>query len=119
MFPNQYSVYLHDTPSRYLFEREARAFSAGCIRTERPLELAELLLAPQGWDQARIRQTLESRELANVVLETPMPVLLTYFTARVIDDGTLLFFPDIYERDKRIAAGLAAPFSLDLPVRTP
>ena len=115
MFPNRYAVYLHDTPSRYLFEREARAFSAGCIRTERPLELAELLLSPQGWDQARIREVLDSGKLTNVVLETPMPVLLTYFTARVNDDGTLFFFPDVYDRDKRISTGLAAPFSFEPP----
>ena len=116
MFPNRYSVYLHDTPSRYLFEREARAFSAGCIRTERPFELAELLLAPQGWDRARIQEVLDSGRLTNVVLETPMPVLLTYFTAGVDDDGMLFFFPDIYERDKRIADGLAAPFRFEPPV---
>ena len=116
MFPNSYSVYLHDTPSRYLFEREARAFSAGCIRTERPFELAELLLAPQGWDRARIQEVLDSGKLTNVVLEIPMPVLLTYFTAGVDDDGKLFFFPDIYERDKRIADGLAAPFRFEPPV---
>ncbi|MGI9225378.1 MAG: L,D-transpeptidase family protein [Woeseiaceae bacterium] len=115
MFPNGYSVYLHDTPSRYLFEREARAFSAGCIRTERPFELAELLLGPQGWDQARIQEVLDSGKLTNVVLETPMPVLLTYFTARVNDDGTLVFFPDVYDRDKHVAAGLAAPFRFEPP----
>ncbi len=115
MFPNEYSVYLHDTPSRYLFEREARAFSAGCIRTERPFELAELLLGPQGWDSARIQDVLDSGKLTNVVLATPMPVLLTYLTARVTDNGTLLFFPDVYERDAAIAAGLAAPFSFEPP----
>jgi murein L,D-transpeptidase YcbB/YkuD len=116
MFPNRYSVYLHDTPSRYLFEREARAFSAGCIRTERPFELAELLLGPQGWDRARIQEVLDSGRLTNVVLETPMPVLLTYFTAGVDDEGTLFFFPDIYERDKRIADELSAPFRFEPPV---
>ena len=117
MFPNQYSVYLHDTPSRYLFDRESRAFSAGCIRTERPFELAELLLGPQGWDQARIQEVLDSGRLTNVVLETPMPVLLTYFTAQVNDDGTLAFFPDVYERDGRISAGLAAPFRFEPPAQ--
>ncbi len=116
MFPNRYSVYLHDTPSRYLFEREARAFSAGCIRTERPFELVELLLGPQGWDRARIQEVLDSGRLTNVVLETPMPVLLTYLTSRVDDDGTLYFFPDVYERDRRIAEGLAAPFRFEPPV---
>jgi murein L,D-transpeptidase YcbB/YkuD len=115
MFPNRYAVYLHDTPSRYLFEREGRAFSAGCIRTERPFELAEFLLGPQGWDQARIQKVLDSGELTNVVLRTPMPVLLTYFTARVNLDGTLLFFPDVYDRDKRVVEALAAPFSFRPP----
>jgi murein L,D-transpeptidase YcbB/YkuD len=98
-----------------LFEREGRAFSAGCIRTERPFELAEFLLGPQGWDQARIQKVLDSGELTNVVLRTPMPVLLTYFTARVNLDGTLLFFPDVYDRDKRVVEALAAPFSFRPP----
>lgn len=116
MFPNRYAVYLHDTPSRYLFDREDRAFSAGCIRTERPFELAELLLGPQGWDSARLQSVVDSGELTNVVLQTPMPVLLTYFTARVDDDGTLYFFPDIYNRDQLISESLAAPFRLDPPL---
>ena len=77
--------------------------------------LAELLLGPQGWDSARIQDVLDSGKLTNVVLETPMPVLLTYLTARVNDDGTLLFFPDVYERDAAIAAGLEEPFSFKPP----
>jgi len=115
MFPNKHSVYLHDTPSKYLFERAGRAFSHGCIRTQNPFDLAELLLAPQGWDRQRIQETLDSKELTNVVLETPVPVLITYFTARVDPDGTVHFFDDVYQRDQRVAEALARPFSFELP----
>ncbi len=115
MFPNKYAVYLHDTPSKYLFERAGRAFSHGCIRTQNPFDLAELLLAPQGWDRQRIQETLDSKQLTNVVLEKPMPVLLTYFTARADPDGTVHFFDDVYQRDQRVAEALAKPFSFDLP----
>ena len=101
--------------ARYLFDRESRTFSSGCIRTERPLELAELLLGPQGWDQARIQSVLDSGELTNVVLETPMPVLLTYLTARPDADGAVFFFPDVYNRDQRIAEALDAPFLFEPP----
>ncbi len=69
----------------------------------------------QGWDRARIQQVLDSGRLTNVTLETPMPVLLTYLTARVDDDGTLHFFPDVYDRDQPIADGLAAPFRFEPP----
>jgi murein L,D-transpeptidase YcbB/YkuD len=115
MFPNKHAVYLHDTPSKYLFERAGRAFSHGCIRTQNPFDLAELLLASQGWDRQRIQETLDSKQLTNVVLEKPMPVLLTYFTARADPDGTVHFFDDIYQRDQRVAEALAKPFSFDLP----
>jgi murein L,D-transpeptidase YcbB/YkuD len=115
MFPNKYAVYLHDTPSKYLFERAGRAFSHGCIRTQNPFDLAELLLAPQGWDRQRIQETLDSKKLTNVVLEKPMPVLLVYLTARADPDGTVHFFDDVYERDQRVAEALAKPFSFDPP----
>ena len=115
IFPNKHAVYLHDTPSKYLFERAGRAFSHGCIRTQNPFDLAELLLAPQGWDRQRIQETLDSKELTNIVLETPVPVLLTYFTVRVDSNGTVNFFDDVYKRDERVAEALARPFSFDLP----
>jgi murein L,D-transpeptidase YcbB/YkuD len=72
-------------------------------------------LAPQGWDRQRIQETLDSKQLTNVVLEKPMPVLLTYFTARADPDGTVHFFDDVYQRDQRVAEALAKPFSFDLP----
>lgn len=115
MFPNKHAVYLHDTPSKYLFERAGRAFSAGCIRTQNPFDLAELLLAPQGYDRQRIQEVLDSKQLTNIVLETPMPVLLTYFTARADPDGTVHFFDDVYERDGKVAEALARPFTFEPP----
>lgn len=111
MFPNEHSVYLHDTPARALFERTARAFSSGCIRVERPLELARLLLDdPVRWSDDRLREAVASGRTQTVPVRLTVPVLLLYFTATVDADGTLRFRPDLYGRDKAIVAALAAPF---------
>lgn len=112
MFPNQFAVYLHDTPSRELFGRAGRAFSSGCIRIENPFELAEYLLRDDGWDRSRIDSVIDSGELTNVVLTTPVPVLLLYWTASVERDGQVHFYDDIYGRDDAVAAALAAPFAI-------
>jgi murein L,D-transpeptidase YcbB/YkuD len=109
MFPNEYSVYLHDTPSRALFERDSRAFSSGCIRVEQPLELAERLLG-LGWDRARIEATIASGRTETVFLDDPMAVLLLYWTAEVDADGGVSFFPDLYGRDAALIEALAEPF---------
>ncbi|MBZ0217050.1 MAG: L,D-transpeptidase family protein, partial [Fimbriimonadaceae bacterium] len=111
MFPNEHSVYLHDTPSRNLFERTARAFSSGCIRLHRPLDLAEQILQTQGvagWTRARINQTIETRQRTIVNLAEPLNVHLTYSTAWVGEGGTLNFRPDIYGRDKKLYRALFA-----------
>jgi len=115
IFPNPYMVYLHDTPSKGLFARTERAFSHGCIRTQNPFDLAELLLTKQGWDRARIDQVVESRKITRVNLDTPMTVMLLYFTALVDQDGTVNFRNDVYERDARIIEGLDEPFRVDPP----
>jgi murein L,D-transpeptidase YcbB/YkuD len=115
MFPNPYMVYLHDTPSQGLFARSERAFSHGCIRTENPFELVELLLADQGWDRARIDEVLASRKTTRVILETPMTVMLLYFTARVDDDGTVQFRRDVYDRDSALLDALDTPFLASPP----
>ena len=113
MFPNPYAVYMHDTPSRSLFEKSDRAFSSGCIRVERPLELAELLLAGQtGWDQTALARAIAEGKTRAVTLAAPVPVLLSYWTAWVDRSGTLQFRRDLYGRDARIVAGLAAPFAV-------
>ena len=109
MFPNRYSVYLHDTPDRDLFDRTDRAFSSGCIRVERPLELAEHLLAGSGWDRARIDRALERPGEQTIPLPQPVPVHLLYWTAWTEDDGRVHFRRDIYNRDAALDAALELP----------
>jgi murein L,D-transpeptidase YcbB/YkuD len=115
MFPNKYMVYLHDTPSKGLFARSERAFSSGCIRTENPFELAEILLADQGWDRTRIDRVLESKKITRVNLSEPMTVMLLYWTADADADGTVQFRKDLYNRDAPIIEGLDTPFEFTLP----
>jgi murein L,D-transpeptidase YcbB/YkuD len=115
MFPNEYAVYLHDTPSKYLFDRADRTFSSGCIRVENPFELAEVLLGSDGWTQEKFRQVLDTGKERTVFLSEPIPVLLLYWTAQANPDGTVSFFRDVYERDAMVAKALNAPFVIDLP----
>lgn len=111
MFPNPYLVYLHDTPSQALFEREQRAFSSGCIRTERPLELAELLLAsPDRWSRAAIDAAVNSGSTRTVRLPKPVPVLILYWTVDLDDQGAMVFKPDPYGRDPKLLRALDRPF---------
>ncbi len=114
MFPNKHAVYLHDTPSKYLFGKAERAFSHGCIRVENPYEFAELLLGPD-WDQDKIAATLDSKEIKTVSLPKPLPVLLMYWTAIVSKDGEVFFYNDVYQRDQNVADALDAPFRIELP----
>ena len=113
MFPNPYLVYLHDTPSQSLFERADRAFSSGCVRVERALELAERVLGDaSSWNQSSIAQVIASEQPRTVTLKTSVPVLLTYWTAWVDLQGVTNFRRDLYDRDARWAAGLNAPFKV-------
>ncbi|SNR70381.1 L,D-transpeptidase family protein [Puniceibacterium sediminis] len=115
MFPNKYNIYLHDTPSKSLFEREVRAFSHGCIRLADPRDFAVALLAaqtsdPEGLFLSRLRTGKESR----INLETPVPVHLIYRTAFTSAKGKTSYRRDIYGRDARIwsalsEAGVALP----------
>jgi murein L,D-transpeptidase YcbB/YkuD len=120
MFPNAFMVYLHDTPSKTLFGRTQRAFSSGCIRVERPFELAELLLNDQKkWNQATIQQVLETQQTRTVMLEDPLPVLLLYWTAEMDDAGRIHFREDIYGRDERILKALDGEFVFKAPSNVP
>ncbi len=113
MFPNPYFVYLHDTPHKELFEADQRAFSSGCMRTERPLELAELLLAdPARWNRTAIDAAVATGVTRTVRLAKPVPVLILYWTVDQDDDGSLLFKPDPYSRDARELAALDRPFEI-------
>lgn len=109
MFPNAHNVYLHDTPGRSLFARTFRSFSHGCIRVERPLELAAALLAGrEEWPPARIAELSTGERETTVVLETPVPVHLLYWTAWVdAETGLIHYRRDLYRRDTRVSAALA------------
>jgi murein L,D-transpeptidase YcbB/YkuD len=118
MFPNEHLIYLHDTPSRNLFEQSERTFSSGCIRVERPLELAELLLAGQnGWSRAAIDKALESRVTRTVKLDKPVPILIMYLTAIAEPDGQVRFYRDVYKRDAALLQALDGELIIDVPSR--
>lgn len=107
MFPNEFSVYLHDTPGRELFARESRTFSSGCIRLERPLELAEWLLRNSpDWSREAIDRAIASGSERVVMLREKVPVHLLYWTAWINDEDELHFRNDIYGRDTLVLASL-------------
>lgn len=110
MFPNDYNVYLHDTPARELFDERVRAFSHGCVRVADPAALAEYVLAGrEGWSPSRIRETLAAGERVRVTLADPVPVYLVYLTA-FEQDGALAFRADRYRQDDVLIEALG-----DLP----
>jgi murein L,D-transpeptidase YcbB/YkuD len=115
LFPNEHSVYMHDTPHRELFARDVRAFSNGCIRLEKPVELAEILLAGQSDDPAGLYRSLRAGgKEKGVALEQTVPVHIVYRTVIFDEDGVAHYRPDVYGRDARIfealeAAGVTLP----------
>ena len=107
VMPNPLSVYLHDTPSKALFDRDVRAFSHGCIHTDDALGFAETLLSgTPGWDRASIDAAIVAGKTVQVDLGKPMPVYVGYFTLWAATDGTLTSYPDVYKLDEAIAAAL-------------
>ena len=108
LFPNKHAVYLHDTPSKSLFNANTRAYSHGCIRVRNPVRLAELVLgADKGWDAARVRSLVEDGPEDNPIkLDTKIPVHVTYFTAAVDENGKIETFPDVYGHERRITQAL-------------
>lgn len=109
VFPNKYDIYLHDTPYQEDFAKAARAFSHGCIRAERPVDLAVWALRGKpGWDLKQIWVAIDAGEERTVKLAEPIDVFFLYNTAWVDDDGTVQFRADIYERDKKLVEALGA-----------
>jgi murein L,D-transpeptidase YcbB/YkuD len=107
MFPNRFNVYLHDTPSKDLFEKTTRTFSSGCIRIEKPIELVEYLLRDDPrWTHENIVAALEKTEEITIQLRSPVPIHLLYWTAFVENDGLVHFRDDIYGRDRRLDQAL-------------
>ena len=111
IFPNPHVVYLHDTPSKSLFDHTDRAFNSGCIRVEKPFELAELLLNdPEKWNQEGIKKAVESGKTRTVFLPVPVPVLLFYWTVEPFPNGEVHFKSDLYGRDEALLEGLNGEF---------
>ena len=118
MFPNEHAVYLHDTPSKSLFERDYRVFSHGCIRVQNPYLLAQILLDDnEKWSVEKIEAAVDSRVTQRIVLDRKIPIYLTYWTAAVDDDLEVNFSRDPYNRDERVLAGLDKPFVAPEQVR--
>jgi murein L,D-transpeptidase YcbB/YkuD len=110
IFPNDYNVYLHDTPNHELFRKDVRAFSHGCIRLEKPSELAQWVL---GWSAARVEAATQGANNHEVDLPHKVPVYIVYFTT-FVDSGQLFFGNDLYDRDSKLvtemrAAALSTP----------
>jgi L,D-transpeptidase YcbB len=102
IFPNQYDIYLHSTPAVSLFEQTRRDFSHGCIRVQKPADLAVWVLQGQGgdWDLAKVQAAMDDGPNNRTVsLKNPLPIVIFYLTARVDDDGQVNFFDDIYGYD--------------------
>ncbi len=117
IFPNEHFVFLHDTPSRSLFERTDRTFSSGCIRVDQPLVLAEKLLDdPEKWNQASLEAVIDGRKTQRIFLEDTVPVVIIYLTAMlepVSDD--VRFMKDVYDRDQPLLDALNGEVLIDLP----
>ena len=104
IFPNQYDIYLHSTPAVSLFEQTRRDFSHGCIRVQKPADLAVWVLQDQGgWDAEKVQAAMNSGpDNRTVSLKTPLPIVIFYLTATVGEDGQTYFFDDIYGYDSRM-----------------
>ena len=108
-FPNQFDVYMHGTPSTELFFKSRRDFSHGCIRVEDSVSLASWILRDQAeWRAESIRSAMHGESTVRVTLLKPIPVLIVYGTAVVMEDGQVRFFEDIYGRDEALERTLKA-----------
>ncbi|MBY0225208.1 MAG: L,D-transpeptidase family protein [Hyphomicrobium sp.] len=111
-FPNKHAVYLHDTPTKNLFNEQSRTFSHGCMRVRNPMRLAEVLLEKdKGWSPDQVHETQQSDpdEVA-VKLDTAIPVHITYFTELIGEDGSERVVKDVYGHEQRVKLALAGKF---------
>ncbi len=116
LFPNKHAVYLHDTPTKHLFNTSVRAYSHGCMRIRNPRRLAEIIMGNEGWSSGRVNNQIDVRENQHYSLKNKFPVHITYFTAWANPDGSIQYFDDIYKHDKRIYAALNGLAILPDPV---
>ncbi len=106
MFPNEHSIYMHDTPARSLFKKSVRAFSHGCVRLQKPMKFAEIILGTQGWTPERIKAAIASGENQTIFLDQKIPVYLGYYTAWADADGNVKTRDDVYSRDRTLQQAL-------------
>jgi L,D-transpeptidase YcbB len=103
LFPNEYNVYLHDTPADALFNQNQRDFSHGCVRLEKPIELGKYMLKDMPeWNENRIRETIQRGEETWVTLPKRVQVYIVYFTSWADENGNVHFRPDLYGHDKKL-----------------
>jgi murein L,D-transpeptidase YcbB/YkuD len=107
VFPNEYDVYIHDTPSRSLFSQSVRTFSSGCIRIGRAFDLAAYILKDDPkWSIVNLQKTIDDGQKTTVILKNPVPVYILYLTAWADENGTVYFGRDVYNRDPQLIAAL-------------
>ncbi|MBG1233313.1 L,D-transpeptidase family protein [Aestuariivirga litoralis] len=104
LFPNAHDIYMHDTPTKNLFNSQVRAFSHGCVRTQNPREYASILL---GWDKDKVAENLADGQTKSVALTDKVPVYMTYFTAWTDGNGAIQYYDDVYGRDEAMAKAFA------------
>lgn len=104
IFPNDFSIYLHDTPSRSIFNESKRAFSHGCIRVQNPMKLAQYILrSNSNWTQEKLQSGIENKKTINIQIKPTLPVYIVYFTAWVDNSGEINFRNDLYNMDSQLA----------------
>ena len=107
MFPNDEDVYIHDTPSKYLFKKPKRTFSSGCIRIQKPYELADYLLKDNPkWPSEKLREEIKKKEKVEIGLDNPIPVYILYFTTWSDENGNIMFADDIYSIDAQLKSAM-------------
>jgi murein L,D-transpeptidase YcbB/YkuD len=120
LFPNNYSIYFHDTPNRNLFSQSSRSFSHGCIRVGEPKKLAQYLLrSDSNWTTQKIDSAMHLKKEKWVPLKKSIPVFIVYFTAWVNQEGQLNFRKDIYKHDEKMAMKLFSQESGSLMSESP
>lgn len=108
LMPNPHYIYIHDTPSKNLFKRSERALSHGCIRLNKPFELATLLLSNQAdWHLEAIMTQVKTKETYQIKLDAPVPVYISYLTHYTTQSGEAYFFADVYAQDDRLIHALS------------
>lgn len=117
ILPNKHFVFLHDTPNKALFSKNIRAVSHGCIRVEKPIELAAILLKDsEKWSVDKIKALIRSRKNKTIHLDHKMPILILYWTVVRNEDDTITFLKDIYDRDNKVLISLDSPLKLVLGI---